>query len=461
MNRYLAAGMVSAALCTWPFSTFAGGSLNLGGGGGGETETISVTDIQAACKADPTSCGIELSDLISSGDVLFGETEPNNHNVSADPLTASVPITGQLYSAEDEDWYFIQATEINTNITILIPTPASNWHVSLRDTQGNILAARDTVVGEDFAYLTTSAYAGTHYIVIEPIPGGYSDAVYQVSVEVASSGNTTTQPNNNYQDVELEPNGLFSTAAPLASDVIMKGQLMHGGDLDMFRIDSPGNEILHIELCPEGTSCNTGGTWAMYVFSGNLADDAQIETPITVNYLDDSYGEADGEEFSQVMTFTSDHPYWLIETGGFDESMIGSHDPHWGTRTDLEIAIRDAGSVFIGVMPILMRDEDPDVLIQEVIEKKPDKLKIVVEDFQDDQYNFRITRTALIPSSAESMSAELNRVRAHYNSATGSLYIPEIKVDGEIFDAQLRRTPNTNTFSLESAAPVANPVGTQ
>jgi len=464
MNRYLAAGIVSAALCAWPLSAFSAGGTNLGGGGSGGEEVIDVAAVQAACKADPASCSIVLTDIL--GAAAQGETEPNDHAVSADALASSVPLRGQLYASEDEDWYYIQTFETNTNLTVIMNpdntgvTPT--WRTSVRDGQGNILAsAISTNIEEvDYSYTTTVAQAGLYYIVVESAAAIGDDGIYSLTAVLESTGGGTGQPAFNFKDVEFEPNGSFTNPTTLVSDVTMKGQLMNGGDLDIYSIESPGNEILHISLCAEGTTCyiedNSLRTWVIYGFNSN-ASDAMLD-PITVTRADKSVAVVNDEDVPGIVEITSTHPYYLEEFGGFAPALIAVNDPTFGPSTELDIALSDAGTYYIGIAAVLKRQEDGSIINQEVKAGEPDHLFLIVEPFSDDNYSFRLTKTSLDPSTANSTTALLNQLRPTYNSTTGSLYIPELTVDGQVFNAQLLKAPEGNSFNLQSAAPVAIPL---
>ena len=78
-------------------SLFIAALAACGGGGSDDTTPISIT----APVTGPITTPV-------TANALSVEVEPNNGSV-ANPLTPSVPLTGQLSSATDQDWYAVKA----------------------------------------------------------------------------------------------------------------------------------------------------------------------------------------------------------------------------------------------------------------------------------------------------------------------------------------------------------------
>ncbi|PLY11980.1 MAG: hypothetical protein C0631_17855 [Sedimenticola sp.] len=412
----------------------------------------------AACKENPTACGITLADV--TGDALFGETEPNDSRFSADPITADIPLTGQLYSAFDEDWYFIQTTTVNGIITVSMAETEGSWNVSLRDSSGNILSSSDTTPGASFSYETTVAQTGNYYIVVKPSTAGtYTDSLYKLAAHVESSGVDITQLPYNFFDVELENNDRFTTANSLVSGIEMQGQMMRSNDLDVYRIDSAGNEIVGLELCTDNDSCAGGNAWALVVLDGSqITGDSLVTNPVGVSVFDKS---VDATGNSGSVSFSSSHPYFLLEAGVYNSSMIGKMDPVFGQSPSLNVGLSDPGTYYVLVMPILKRDSNGSVLLVEEVDQASDRVYIVVEPYNDDQYSLRVTRTSLTPSTALTFSDQLEKVRSKFSPSTNLLHIPEVKYDGLVWEADLRLVPQNGVinFKLEDIKPVQEPIG--
>ncbi|NVZ09729.1 hypothetical protein HW932_10695 [Allochromatium humboldtianum] len=232
------------------------------------------------CVADPLQFGVNLSQVIPPA--VYGETEPNDSFITADPLAQGVKFWGQLYELADQDWFYLETTAANQNIlvTFSIPewiknvrnidlvsededendaevqsfafdllkgTPAV-WNVSVRDAAGNVFANFNTdvmggipsfsfdpdgnVVFDAMTYSVTTGLAGTYYVVVKPVNAflptleRYTNAVhypYAVSAVVQDSPLVNNQPIVGFYDAEVEPNNLPSQANPLANGVTMYG----------------------------------------------------------------------------------------------------------------------------------------------------------------------------------------------------------------------------------------------
>jgi len=456
-----------------------------------EEVLTAIDETRAECASDPTLCGIDIPGIIQQtrdecekapslcnitledvlADATFGETEPNDHIVSADPLTNGVPITGQLYNAADEDWFYIEAPDPNSIITVWFENAPVSWQVSILDYAGNRLATMETVKGAEFSFDTSVAQAGTYYVVVTNTPGGTIDSLYQMSVIVNSSDNTNVEPSYNFHDVETEPNGLFSTADRILSDIVTYGQALYWNDLDLYRIDSEGNEILHMELCYANTSCYEDKSWAMFVlsaeqFDGTMVDDDMIKSDLETQVYDESWGvqnisiiNPDGTtttntvDIEGYVPFASNHFYYLVDFGRFDDALVGKVDPYWGDETGIDLALSEPGTFYVAIVPTLKRDgETGSVLVVNAKPQKPDLVGLIAFPYNDDQYTFRVTRTRLDPSMATSLSSS---ARATLDMKAGKLTIPEVTYEGDLYKMDLRLGPGGGrTFILEDVTPV-------
>jgi hypothetical protein len=118
-------------------------------------------EVAAECLADPRECGCAdgLSPCgITSSSTLshaqFGETEPNDHIVAADPLIPEVIYWGQSRSIIDADWYYLTTNEPNQRLDLMFLVPdrvladtsrmSQGWLVQVLDAGGNLYAQFDT-----------------------------------------------------------------------------------------------------------------------------------------------------------------------------------------------------------------------------------------------------------------------------------------------------------------------------
>jgi len=417
------------------------------------------------CKQNPASCGITLEDIL--GEVAFGETEPNDHVYSADPLTPSLPMSGQLSRQTDADWYYFETTNDNDVVTILFTAASDSIRLSIKDHNGNLLSSNDSASGEQFSFDTTLAHAGVYYLVVEAsVADGsaFTNAGYQITVFIRSSGIDAEQGNFNFHDVETEFNDYFTTADAVVTNLITEGQIISGRDRDIYRIDSAGNEILHLELCYPNTSCFNEGTWAMFVFDPtkeaiNPLNDAMLDANLKQCRVDDegfvTCIYAEGEEVSTYPDQDAARPplYYLTEFGRFDSFWIGNIDPSFGDEYAVDIAAELPGTYYVAIVPVLGRNDGGDVVQNlQSIRGAPDVFGLAFEPFSEDQYTFRVSRTTLHPSSEGSVSSlarAMEKVRSAYDPNKKEVHIPEVRVGNRVFSADLQLRPWKGEGPLE------------
>jgi hypothetical protein len=243
------------------------------------------------CNDGLNPCGITVSSTLVN-EFQFGETEPNNHIIGADPL-----IPEALYWANtpwiqvrpgdtnrpaefrrDEDWFYVTTIEPNQMMTINFTVPqrvlddssqantsrlSQGWLVSVRDAAGNVYAQFDTRYqlddpstankneSKEIAYPVFLGHVGTYYITVEPwivdqagqlvtdpnqIGPTQLDLLsvtfspYQIAVVMSFSGLDAAPPDVNFHDTEVEPNDNRERANPLATGVTMFGLLRQTND---------------------------------------------------------------------------------------------------------------------------------------------------------------------------------------------------------------------------------------
>lgn len=418
-----------------------------------EAIAAGITDAaQLQCKENPASCGITLEDIL--GTVAFGETEPNDHALSADPLTPALPMSGQLSRQTDADWYFFETTNPNTVVTTLFTAQSDSIRLTIKDANANLLAANDSASGEEFSFDTTLAHPGVYYLVVEPSvagEGAFSNAGYQITVFIRTTGSTAPQANYNFHDVETEFNDYFTTADAVVNNLLTEGQIISGRDRDIYRIDTPGNEIIHLELCYPNTSCFGEGAWALFVYNHGIGP---LNDPMLDEYLEQCRADDEGFVTCIYSPTGSTYPgqdavrpplYYLTEFGRFDSVWIGNIDPSFGDEYALDIGAEQPGTYYVAIVPVLGRDAGGDVVQNLVsITGGPDVFGLVFEPFSEDQYTFRVSRTTLQPSSAGGvapLARALEKVEPTYNRDSNIVTIPQVRVGGRVFRAELQVKP--------------------
>jgi len=254
------------------------------------------------CKGDPASCDIRLSDVLTGAE--FGETEPNDHIVAADPIVPEHKYWGQSYGLLDDDWFFFTTNEPNQIVTLNFTVPfrdessnVSDWIVQVRDAAGNVYAelstsfiAGNTNGDNEITYPIFLGHVGTYYVVVKP-EGGTGKVVsyypYNLAIALEYSGMDGTPWDVNFYDVETEPNGTREQADPIATGVTIYGMLhtvlvednlqIGGGQVtgdqtvaryvqneeDWFVYESIGNEVVNLAIC--GRENCAAGTWFINV----------------------------------------------------------------------------------------------------------------------------------------------------------------------------------------------------
>lgn len=335
MNRRLARFLLFAFCCAPPALSFAGLVI--------PDDPIPVTDDydlgyqdgfidgtaygRELCRQDPASCSIFLSNVLPPAP--YGETEPNDTLISADPLTEKVNFWGQSYSSADNDWYYVVTPEPNYNLTLNFTLPdarttgcrtvldaagnisfdcscqqvtdpatgenallcsLTGWTISIRNAIGMVIAEFDTGFSSvehaetGINYRTTLGLAGTYYIQIKPNAQRFSYQQYNLTVALEPSPLESENFLGGYTDAEIEPNNVPGQATSIGRGVSMFGMINLRFDSalcdaeactyaqdepDWFTYRSTGREILQLAFC-DRTACPSGD-WFVQVFNSMTA----------------------------------------------------------------------------------------------------------------------------------------------------------------------------------------------
>lgn len=177
------------------------------------------------------------------------EQEPNDDYANA--LLAGRQIRGQLATAADVDWFYLDvAAPGDLQINFDAPTNSSldYFKVWVLDAQGNVIAGRST--GVDVAFSAGAPTAGAYFVAVTTENDGYfSSGQYGLSVTpVASSLNR-----------EREVNDTLSAADALALGTPIVGQLSASSDVDTFAVKMTSAGVLTVNF--DGP---TSSTWSDY-----------------------------------------------------------------------------------------------------------------------------------------------------------------------------------------------------
>jgi hypothetical protein len=373
------------------------------------------------------------------------ETEPNDSLVAANPIMPGRPVAGQMRSKDDEDFFALRTVQTNTVVNVEMPKGPAKWKISVFDAAGNLLDSRESSIDGDLVFSTTVERVGKFYLAVAAIDDTRADYAFNVT-GVGLQNPSDRNPNANFYNVELEPNDALNNANPLTSAVRLRGQLRHGFDIDLFKLDSPGNEILSLELCPENTPCaaqfsENSGPWVVYVFNQSLSQQILDQTVPLTECLDPQSGRIDSKP--------TKHLYLSLNLGLLDSALLGVIDPSFGSSRKLEIGLREPGTYFVAVSSPLQRDQEGSVILKTQNVKcgqrevpgadenpvKEDILiteeKIIVEPFSDDPYELRVVQTHLTPA--------MTQVLAQRQELVGDgVYVPLVEVGGMEYSAELR-----------------------
>lgn len=392
------------------------------------------------------------------------EVEPNDHLLSANPIIPGQPVAGQLRSKEDEDFFALRTVQDNAQVNVEVPKGPAKWQVSLWDALGNLLYRRESATDSDLVFAVTIEHAGKFYLSIAAVDDSRADYTFNVTGQGLQNPNDRT-PNANFHNVEIEPNDTLEGANPVTSAVRLLGQLRTGSEIDLFKLESPGNEILSVALCPENADCagqfsNNSGPWVVYVFDANLTQRMLDQTVTLTKCVDAQSGSVDQSP--------TKHLYLALNTGFLDSALLGVIDPAFGNSRRLEIGLRNPGTYFLAVSSPLRWDETGSVILKKenvtcgkiertvdgetvTEDRKITETRIEVSPFSDDPYELKIVQTGLTPAIS-STSAQSQAF------LPDTVYVPLVEVNGVEYSAQLRLLRLNGKLWLELVG--AEPIGT-
>ncbi|MDR4652070.1 MAG: VCBS domain-containing protein [Nitrosomonas sp.] len=339
----------------------------------------------------------------------------------------------------------------------------------------------------NYGFLDISGNEKFRYVLKNDLPQvqalGFQDVaeeVFYYKIKEGSNDKTNAKltvyilgnPSVSFDNVEIEPNNTAAAAGPLhvgnafENGQYMRGQLSFTGDIDWFVFNSLGNEIINLELCPEGSQCRDEEAWVMYVFDADkfAQHGEESKTYPVSRYI---------KETNELLASTpSDHLYLLLHKGVFRNSLVGVIDPCFGDRRVLDIGVSSTVKNYLVAItsPLIREVEDDttcgsgDVLRKEEITATDENNKpitIVQEKllahFSDDQYTFRVTRTGADPF------AVIQPTNTTFDATGRKVKIPKVRINDALFSATLEQlyTSSGNTpavFAIQSLEALNEPL---
>lgn len=330
----------------------------------------------------------------------------------------------------------------------------------------------------NYGFLDISAAGSFRYVLKNDLPQvqalGLNDVAQETFYYQIITANDNTiegkltvyilgNPSVSFDNVEIEFNNSSNEASPIhagnASQMgqYMRGQLTSAADRDWFVVNSLGNEIINLELCPEGSQCKDEKGWVMYVFdAGKFQSEGNEDKTVTLRTYIDRTNET-------LSTAQANHPYLLYDKGFFNNSLVGIIDPCFGDRRTLDIGVgQQPKNYLVLITSPLFRSSslDPqinndvegcgagDVVLERVKATLPDGTKIIEQfitafPFSDDQYTLRVTRTGADPF------AVLSPESVAFDAVGRKAHVAKIRVNNQLFTAELEQlnTPADNTLT--------------
>jgi VCBS repeat-containing protein len=345
----------------------------------------------------------------------------------------------------------------------------------------------------NYGFLDISAAGGFRYVIKNDLPQvqalGLNDVAQETFLYQIITTNDNTidakltvyilgNPSVSFDNVEIEFNNNSNEASPIhagsASQMgqYMRGQLTNPADRDWFIVNSLGNEIINLELCPEGSQCKDEKGWVMYVFDADkFQSEGNEDKTVTLRTYIDRTNET-------LSTTQANHFYLLYDKGFFNNSLIGIIDPCFGDRRTLDIGVgQQPKNYLVLITSPLFRSSslDPqinndvegcgagDVVLERVKAALPGGTRIIEQfitpfPFSDDQYTLRVTRTGADPF------AVLSPDSVAFDAVGRKAHVARIRVNNQLFTAELEQlnTPtdaNTlTTFGIRSIQSLSEPL---
>ncbi len=388
----------------------------------------------------------------SGAAAINGDLVAYNNNLlnSTDTSTRS-----QLLSSQIGRYGFLQYSSSTNKFTYTL-----NYNVP----EIQALRTNSTPLQEVFKYRLINRFGST------------ADA--QIVINIVSHREQTSADN-----VEIENNDNSNLATPLNSGNYMRGTLRNGDDRDWFYITTSGDEIINVELCPQGFACNAQGAWVLYVLDGDKLTQEMQNASVPLRLTRDDTGAV-------LSSFNETHMYLLYQYDKFKEALVGVIDPCYppknadgtgGGRTTIEVGVKTVPpgttkNFFFAISSPLQRDgggsnasttcssgsitlKKPGPTFKDLdpadrtktIDVKTTQEYIGIYPNSDDQYTFKVTRTGVSP-----LSTTTTNDTAVYSSSTGNAQVPKVRVGEDLYAVELQPGIKSKSASTTPSFHVSN-----
>lgn len=409
-----------------------------------------------------------------------------NPSTPVTPVTPASPIANNDIATAVITYSTTQTSATQSSATVSIT--ASPVTISVKDNDLNAASAPAYLVGDtigQYGYFNgaISASGVLTYIVdttnakVTGLTAGQSltdTFIYRLQVGSSPSASDpqatitirifSQQQGVTNQNVELKPNNSSKLATSLNTGQYMRGQLKTSVKTEMinsseynshfdkgwFFLTSTGNEIIHLELCPQGTYCYNQKAWVMYVFDGDkLTDAIENQTFPLYKYI---------RETNKLAGATNhvDHMYLLYDQGLYGDALISVIDPCFGITNTLSFAApalnpgQTSRNYYVAISSPLERRNTTSTstpgtatcssgsIILENTNTITSGTTLVQENISifpanEDMYTFKVTHSGANPLLKASPDEVI------YNSLTGIANIPKVRVNGQLYAATLQQ----------------------
>ncbi|WP_158083040.1 VCBS domain-containing protein [Methyloprofundus sedimenti] len=430
---------------------------------GTDTETFPYTLSDIDGKTDTSILLINVTADPSGSDTLIAR---DDHATYISNKTLS--LAGDVTLNDSNGDYVVLTSPPSTEYGRIVLQSNGSYIYELYETSFSVIKLKAGEVVTDeyiYQYFTNAGASATAKLIVQII-GNPVDADGNTIFE-----NPFDEP---YDNVDVEFNDSSGEATPLNSGRNIKGHLHEPGDKDWYYLNSAGNEIITLEVCPVGTSCFGKKSWVLYVFDSAEIAGKEADTVALHRWVDETGTNKNltGSPIIKSVAGESNHMYLAYKKGFFDGALIGIVDPCFDTLNAVDIGVGDgAKDYFIAISSPLKGDSggadscgEGSVVLErpgppaagkdaEDIAKVYATTEEYIEVFpySDDQYAIKITSTGLPPllTDAAALSS------ATFDSNTGALEVPKVRVNDQVFQASLnlqaqeaRSANNTLKFTL-------------
>ncbi|WP_428356623.1 VCBS domain-containing protein [Methyloprofundus sp.] len=399
-----------------------------------------------------------IIDVNADPNLTGGSTAPIARDDTNTAIPNKIPtITGNVTNNDTNGDYVVLTSTPSTDYGLFILQSDGSYTYELYETSSIVVAlTAGEIVNDEFnyQYFANSGESATAKLTVTIIGN-----------PVDSNGDTIfDQPDDvPYDNVDVEFNNRSAQATPLNSGRNIKGHLYASSDKDWFFLSSAGDEIITLEVCPQGASCFGKKSWVLYVFDPDLLTPAmELRTFQFSRWVDETGTDKDllGNTIISSNAGSSNHMYLAYRAGFFDGALIGIVDPCFDTLNTVDIGVPPGARNYLIAISSPLRGngnsgtDDTKCGSGSVVLERPDlaasgldaegkaKTYTTTEQFitafpnSDDQYAIKITGTGLNPLN----TAEAIARSGSFNLTTGELTIPEVAIGEQRYQARLQET---------------------